>query len=121
MAAQIAHINIPCKVLYYHLNHSKTIHHLRKGEGAKELDASEEAVTVASIITVLCSCRIDNLYDSQPVLMIIVIKSLTTTATNGANMIKPCRNLKTVHKQTISRAKQGKGLHQKHLHKPSSK
>lgn len=38
---------------YCYLNHSKTIHHLRKGEGAKELDASEEAVTVARIITVL--------------------------------------------------------------------
>jgi len=41
------------KFLYYHQNHSKTIHYSRKGEGAKEEDASVEAVTLASVITVL--------------------------------------------------------------------
>jgi hypothetical protein len=46
-------MNIPYKFLYYHQNQSKTIHYSRKGEGAKEEDASVEAVTLASIITVL--------------------------------------------------------------------
>ena len=41
------------QIFYYHQNHSKTIHFSRKGEGAKEEDASVETATVASIITIL--------------------------------------------------------------------
>ena len=47
-------MSIPCQfVVLHHQNHSKTIHYSRKGEGAKEEDASVKAVTLASIIAVL--------------------------------------------------------------------
>ena len=43
------------------------------------------------------------------------MKSMTTTATYRADLIQSGRILETVHRETISWAKQGKGLQQKTL------